>query len=140
MNAKLRRKAEFPLVVLGVIFTDQISKSLATSWLTTGCNPGIAFGIGLSGSLGIWLSFAILCLVFYFVLKGQKTISALGLYLIFGGGVSNLFDRLAFGCVRDFIQVASLTRWPSFNLADAAITAGVSVLVLDLLFWRVKES
>ena len=130
MNAKLRRKAEFLLVVLGVIFTDQISKSLATSWLTTGCNPGIAFGIGLSGSLGIWLSIAILCLVFYFVLKGQKTISALGLYLIFGGGVSNVVDRLTLGCVRDFID---LGFFPSFNLADSAITIGVLIVSYQLI-------
>jgi signal peptidase II len=61
----------------------------------------------------------------------------LGLGLILGGAAGNLYDRIRFAQVRDFIDVrpglpwpAWLTRWPTFNVADAAIVTGVLLLLL----------
>ncbi|MDP6485078.1 MAG: signal peptidase II, partial [Nitrospinota bacterium] len=56
------------------------------------------------------------------------------LMLIFGGGLGNLVDRLAYGEVIDFIDVYyGSYHWPAFNLADSCISAGVALLALDLL-------
>lgn len=58
------------------------------------------------------------------VKKVQEERMPLG--LIWGGATGNLIDRLTLGAVRDFI---SFSFWPSFNVADAAITIGVIVLL-----------
>ncbi len=47
--------------------------------------------------------------------------------MILGGGISNFIDRVAKGCVRDFISVFG---FPTFNLADALISLGVLSLIL----------
>lgn len=55
--------------------------------------------------------------------------------LIAGGAVGNLIDRVRYGEVVDFIQwYVKSYYWPSFNVADAAITIGVGLLVVDMLF------
>jgi signal peptidase II len=55
---------------------------------------------------------------------------AVGSGLIFGGSLGNLIDRVRLGFVIDFIRIAS---WPTFNLADSAITIGA--LVLAWWYW-----
>ena len=60
-----------------------------------------------------------------------------GLALILGGALSNLFDRIRFGRVVDFLDVYYRSyHWPAFNLADSAIVVGAGFLVLQLLFWE----
>src|ERR1700730_9162718 len=73
-------------------------------------------------SLGLWLWRA-----------GTKT-AALGLGFIVGGALGNAYDRLAYGFVADFyhFHVGSFS-WYVFNLADAAIVAGVALLICDSL-------
>ena len=63
------------------------------------------------------------------------------LALILGGAVGNLLDRIMYGYVIDFFDVSItflpiklLNPWPAFNIADAAITVGVIMLVIDT-FW-----
>jgi signal peptidase II len=64
---------------------------------------------------------------------GQK-IFAWALTLILGGAVGNVIDRLLHGYVVDFIQVHAMGRYfPSFNIADSAITLGAILLILDEL-------
>ena len=58
------------------------------------------------------------------------TVARAGLGALLGGAAGNLLDRLRFGSVTDFIELA---RWPVFNLADAAIAAGTLLLVVDAL-------
>jgi lipoprotein signal peptidase len=53
------------------------------------------------------------------------------IYLILAGGVSNLIDRICFGCVIDFID---LKFWPVFNLADIYITMGGIILIIFYVF------
>ena len=78
--------------------------------------------------LGLWLWRA-----------GTKT-AALGLGLIVGGALGNAYDRLAYGFVADFyhFHVGSFS-WYVFNLADAAIVAGVALLICDF-FAHVNQS
>lgn len=57
--------------------------------------------------------------------------SALPLTLIIGGAIGNLVDRLRFGHVVDFIDVYyDRWHWPTFNIADSAISVGVVFLIL----------
>ena len=55
------------------------------------------------------------------------------LSLILAGALGNLYDRISYGFVIDFIEVYFRDyRWPSFNVADSAITTGVALLALDI--------
>ena len=55
-----------------------------------------------------------------------------GLALVFGGAVGNLIDRVRWGEVVDFLDVFWKTHhWPAFNVADSAITVGVTLLLVD---------
>ena len=59
----------------------------------------------------------------------------MGLALILGGALSNLFDRIRLGRVVDFLDVYYRSyHWPTFNLADSAIVVGAGFLVFQLLF------
>ncbi|MBI3282772.1 signal peptidase II [Candidatus Curtissbacteria bacterium] len=129
------------LIIFSIIVIDQATKALAIKFLPTACNAGFAFGIfPVSNLLGAFLVVLVLGIAGYFVLTGMipvKRLSLLGSSLIFGGGLSNLIDRVARGCVVDFVDVVSF--WPSFNLADAAINAGVFLLVFSMVKESVKK-
>ncbi|HTC56339.1 MAG TPA: signal peptidase II [Candidatus Sulfotelmatobacter sp.] len=61
--------------------------------------------------------------------------TGIGLSLIMGGAVGNLWDRLARGRVVDFLLFyVKRYQWPVFNLADSAIVVGAGLLVLEILF------
>jgi signal peptidase II len=60
--------------------------------------------------------------------------SGLALGLIFGGAIGNLIDRARFGAVVDFLDFYWRGyHWPAFNVADSAISVGVTLLALKLL-------
>ena len=61
--------------------------------------------------------------------------TGVGLSLIMGGALGNLWDRLARGRVVDFLLVyVKQYQWPVFNLADSAIVVGAGLLILEILF------
>ena len=110
------------------------------SW-TLAYNSGAAFSF-LADSSGWqrWL-FALIAVVVSGVLLvwlkrlgRNDTWLAIGLALILGGALGNLYDRIAYGHVIDFILVHWQNRWyfPAFNLADSAITLGAILLALDM--------
>ena len=72
--------------------------------------------------------------------EGQAILST-GLALVLGGAIGNVIDRLALGSVVDFIQVL-IAGWPfpTFNVADSAITVGAALLIIDSLFVSGKEN
>lgn len=80
--------------------------------------------VAVSGVLVVWLK----------RLRSAETWLAVALALVLGGAVGNLFDRVAYGHVIDFILVHWQDRWffPVFNLADSAITVGAIMLALDM--------
>ena len=60
--------------------------------------------------------------------------------LILGGALGNVIDRIRFGAVVDFLDVhAAGWHWPAFNVADAAISLGVALLIWQQLFHAEKE-
>jgi len=78
--------------------------------------------------------------VFGFLLKMGRRITAttVALALILGGAIGNVYDRLAYGTVLDFLEVHIILghwnyHWPDFNVADSAIVVGGILLFLDAL-------
>jgi signal peptidase II len=70
---------------------------------------------------------------------GQTVLSA-GLALVLGGAIGNLVDRILLGHVTDFIQVwFGSWAFPSFNVADAGISVGAALLIIDALFFSGRE-
>lgn len=69
----------------------------------------------------------------YLILKHpQQSLFCLGLALVLGGALGNLYDRLTLGYVVDFLLVYyQQWAWPAFNVADSAICVGVGLLMLD---------
>lgn len=70
---------------------------------------------------------------------GQKLLRV-ALTLILGGAIGNLIDRIRWGYVIDFIDwYYKESHWPTFNVADIAISTGVGLLILDLLLQNIRE-
>lgn len=68
-----------------------------------------------------------------------QTVLSTGLALVLGGAIGNLIDRIILGHVTDFIQVLfGSWAFPSFNVADAAISVGAALLIIDALFFSGK--
>jgi signal peptidase II len=82
----------------------------------------VAIAVAVSAVLALWLS----------RLPRERLWLGVALGLVLGGGLGNLYDRLVFGHVVDFISLHYAGwHWPTFNIADSAITLGAAVLILD---------
>lgn len=108
-------------------------------------NPGGAFGIfsntenGFRDIFFLAISILALGLVFYFYRSTPKTHRFLstGFALIFGGAIGNLVDRFRLGRVIDFLDIyVNGWHWPAFNIADSAISVGIGIFVVHLLFGK----
>jgi signal peptidase II len=65
----------------------------------------------------------------------SMTTTGMGLALILGGALGNLWDRLVSGQVTDFLLFClGSYQWPAFNVADSAIVIGAGLLVIEILF------
>ena len=74
--------------------------------------------------------FVILLGVFYFFERKNGVLFHIGAGLILSGAVGNMVDRIFIGIVRDFIQFDFWKSFPVFNIADAALTIGVVLIVI----------
>ena len=105
-------------------------------------NQGISFGIlGGEGAPSPMLltlfSFSAAFLLMIWLGRTQRPWTGWGVGLIVGGALGNAVDRLRYGAVFDFLDFHALdVHWPAFNLADAAICAGVTMIVIDVLLER----
>lgn len=118
------------VIIFSVVLFDQATKILALSvGLTTICNQGFAFGIGQGWFSLLTTPIVIVAVSVFLIGEGRRSV-IWGYSLIIGGGMSNLLDRFAHGCVIDFVN---LKIWPSFNLADVAITMGVCLVLFQAL-------
>ena len=143
---------------LVVLILDQLTKLLALEGLALGVpvrvvdgffsltlvmNPGLAFGM-LSSMPTAWrwvaaglsmATLAVLTVVGARLLPSGGWMTRLALGLIVGGAVGNLVDRGRFGAVTDFLDVYWRGyHWPAFNVADSAISVGVALLALRILW------
>lgn len=142
-----------------VVLLDQATKSMIRAWVPmhdripviSGCfdithveNTGAAFGL-FAGATSPYrpillnsVALAVFVLVLVYAFRSPIHWKRLQLALagILGGAVGNLIDRIGSGAVTDFLRVhiADRWEWPSFNVADSAITVGVVLLALDI--WK----
>jgi len=98
-------------------------------------NTGVAFGLFQGGTLlfTIIAAIAVIAIAIYsFRSGGQSLLMSTSLGLMLGGAAGNLWDRLAYGAVVDFIKVQASDSlvWPMFNLADTAIVVGTGLLII----------
>ncbi|MEK6716373.1 MAG: signal peptidase II [candidate division NC10 bacterium] len=151
----------FYYVALTVILLDQATKLVIVEALRVGqgipvipgffdivfvLNPGAAFGFLATLSEGVRNPFfilitvvAVILIVFYHTrFLHADRLASVALGLILGGAIGNLIDRLRYGMVVDFLDFhVSRYHWPAFNVADSAISIGVSLMFLDMLLdWR----
>ncbi|MCK5494388.1 MAG: signal peptidase II [Candidatus Omnitrophica bacterium] len=94
-------------------------------------NEGAAFGM-LQGKTPLLIVIGIIFLsIFYLILKSEKNKSLLFFVasgMIFGGAISNLYDRIVLGFVVDYLD---FRIWPVFNLSDTCISVGAGLLILQ---------
>lgn len=163
MDRRLTMPLWMPFLLTAAVFVlDRITKlaieARVSMWETVVLIPGVlnivytrnrgaAFGIFANAPDGwrefflIGVSLAVMGLIVWMILQSRSapatTLVALGLVL--GGAAGNLYDRVASGSVTDFIQVfIGSYEWPSFNVADSAITVGAILLGWDMI--RSRES
>jgi len=122
---KINTKLIFLFVVL--VFVDQLSKYLPINSI---CNKNIAWSIPIAPAIFYLVWVLIIFFLLYLFSKAKFYIQKFFIVLIFSGAISNIIDRVRFGCVVDYID---LKFWPVFNLADAYITIGAIFLLASIL-------
>ena len=108
-------------------------------------NKGIAFGLFSFEILIIYqlISLVIftICIVLIFMIAKSEGLKKYALISILGGAIGNLFDRMYYTAVPDFIDLHfNGFHWFIFNLADIFITIGVMCLILDEIFFYKKNN
>jgi len=108
-------------------------------------NTGVAFGF-FANSDSSWMPHVLtlisglaLLTIFVFSLRNSSRNRKLqlGLMLVLGGAAGNLYDRLLYGYVIDFIEAYYRSyHWPTFNVADSSISIGIGLLLLETLTHR----
>jgi signal peptidase II len=141
-----------------VILTDRLTKIWVTHHIEEGdaitviprvfrithvLNPGAAFSLftdssnpGLTHKLlaGFSILAAVVILVIILRIGRRFTATTIALALVLGGTIGNLWDRIRYGMVTDFLEVHIVHyHWPDFNVADSCIVIGGILLVLDSL-------
>lgn len=151
----------FYLIALAIILADQVTKAIVVRSMRLGqsipivpgyfdltfvLNPGAAFS--LLAELPEWIrtpffiliSVAAVILIAVYRARHLRAhrLASVSLGLILGGAVGNLIDRVRYGVVVDFLDVHVYQyHWPVFNVADSAISVGVTLLLIDMLLeWR----
>ena len=154
----LRSKIAMGLIALVVVAADQVTKGIVASRipdrgivpvipgffnLTSTRNSGAVFGFFSEWSvwwktpLLIAISVALLIAVLTLVLRSTNLHwgTRIGLALVVGGALSNLFDRVRYGMVEDFLDFYIRSyHWATFNVADSAIVVGTGLIILQVLF------
>lgn len=151
-----RVKLPWLLLAIVVLFVDQITKYCALNYLpfgeakrilpffnfTLAYNTGAAFSfLNSAGGWQMWFFAAIAVVVSTIILiwlvrlpPGSHWVSC-ALALILGGALGNLWDRVQYGYVIDFLDFHfKQYHWPIFNMADTAITIGAIMLLIDVFF------
>lgn len=143
-------------LALVVVLLDQASKYWMSAnleygqpWVLTSFfnftlhhNPGAAFSFLRDASGWQRWFFAVIAIVVSLVLvvwlarvAARKPLESLALALVLGGAIGNVYDRLVLGYVVDFISVHYKGYYfPTFNIADSAISLGAFLLIIDMLF------
>jgi len=108
-------------------------------------NEGIAFGLLNFGNQLIYNLIsgliAIISLIILFLVFKNKNYSGYFFAMVFGGSIGNLYDRIKFSAVPDFIDLHyNNFHWFIFNIADIFITLGILCLIYDEVFLEKKRN
>ena len=120
------------LIIFGILalLIDRITKlGIIVSGREFLKNPGIAFGMAdnVPGILFFLIALGLVALIYFGKnLDLSKKTNQIALGLIFGGGISNILDRIFYGYVIDFIDIFSIS---TFNFADLMIISGSIILI-----------
>jgi len=161
LRAKLNKVFLNSIIILSIFFIDRIFKIYIleiaelenkvdiyiTSYLNFYLiwNKGVAFGLfsfeqNIIYHLISFVIFIISIVLIYMITKSDK-LKKYSLILILGGALGNLFDRIYYSAVPDFIDLhIKGHHWFIFNVADIFITIGVICLILDELFFYKKTN
>ena len=157
MASKFQGRLPYILLVAATLVLDRWTKTLIQSRfdlnesvsiidglfnITYVRNTGVAFGIFSSIStplksvlLSVFTGLAAIVVIAYSMrnpVRNRLLQAALG--LILGGALGNLYDRLSYGYVVDFLEFyIGSYHWPSFNVADSAISTGVILLAIEII-------
>jgi signal peptidase II len=105
-------------------------------------NRGVSYGLlqadSMVGTIALTVfSLAAVVALSWWLTGTDRRILAVGLGLVIGGAIGNVIDRVLYGAVVDFFHFHAFGRdWYVFNVADAAITVGVVLLLLDAVVRR----
>ncbi len=162
-KANLSWKCRFGLLGFSfiIIILDQITKEVARhnlmlyqvkpfvqywSW-TLAYNKGAAFSFLADQSgwqklfFGLVALIVSICLVYYILNRSYSRLSGIALSFILGGALGNLIDRILYGEVTDFVLWYYRSHsWPAFNVADSFITVGITLLIIENVFFGKKNS
>ena len=151
----------FYLIALIIVIADQVTKWSVVRALPLGetrpalgkflvlthtRNTGGAFSLMQGGNyLFVTVAFlAIVALIYAFHRYQTRNLHmSVALSLALGGAIGNLVDRIRFGYVVDFFDFqggTGHTLWPIFNVADSAISVGIVLLILRMLFAKEKPA
>ncbi len=111
-------------------------------------NTGIVFG-KFSGAKTLWLVISVAAVpaitAIFFMVRNRKWIVTISLGMVLAGTIGNMYDRIFWDGVRDFIKFyvrlsdGGEKVWPLFNLADSFICVGVFLLSIEMIFFDEKK-
>jgi signal peptidase II len=157
MSSKIQARLPYIFLVIATLILDRWTKVLIHSRfglnesisvidgffnVTYVRNTGVAFGIFSSISspaksvlLSGFTAVAVIVVVAYSIRSSARNrILQLALGFILGGALGNLYDRIAYGYVTDFLEFyVGAYHWPAFNIADSAISIGVVLLAAEII-------
>ena len=164
------------LVIIGAVILDLVTKGIIQATMKVGekiviipnflefyftynTAAAFSFDFGLSEVLGkdgvvtVFIIVTILALILYgfilYKIRNRRLFARIAFALIIGGAIGNLYDRIAFCMVRDFIRIVYFglnipllcgTGFAIFNLADAFLVIGVFMFIFYVLFLETKDS
>lgn len=141
----MKKPAYILFIVLSVIALDQITKFLIIGYLplfdsieifpflhiVNIRNTGAAFGMFKSLGSTFFIGISVIAIIFVINLLIRNIYNSFGLSLVLGGAIGNLIDRILYNKVVDFIDFSiGSYHWPSFNVADSALTVGIMLILL----------
>jgi signal peptidase II len=145
-------KLRYLFISLAVIVLDQWTKWLVEAHLphhvteplipgflnlTHVRNTGVAFGLfATDGGSWVLTLLGLVALtavgIYFWFAPPHDRVLLIALSLVVGGAVGNLIDRVSSGAVTDFVDIYVGTHhWPSFNVADSAISIGIVLMAID---------
>ena len=152
-----RRWVLFVAIALGVVVLDQLTKTAITTGLAPGqsvevlgnwlrfvywTNSGILFGmLPQSGPAFAVVSMVVVGLIgVYHAKAGRGFVTTVALGLLLGGALGNLVDRVRYGAVVDWVDMGiGEWRFYTYNVADAAITTAIVLLLAMAVFPRLAD-